>query len=209
MHSLEDLQQELAAGIDRLGSTIDQQQLASLLAYLVLLRKWNTTFNLVGTSNERELVQKHLLDSIAIGSFINKSPVLDVGSGAGLPGIPLAITLPELSFKLLDANNKKIRFLRQVIIELNLSNIEVVQSRVENYQPNSAPKTVVSRAFAPFEKALDVLSTVCAEGGQVLLMLGERTQQPPTHHAYKEISTHALHVPGLQSRRHLLVASKK
>ena len=204
-----DLQQELATGLDQLGVTTDQAQLASLLAYLAVLRKWNATFNLVGTSNEHELVQKHLLDSIAIGPFINKSPVLDVGSGAGLPGIPLAITLPELSFKLLDANNKKARFMRQAVIELNLSNIEVIHSRVENYQPNGAPKTIVSRAFAPFEKALDILSTVCAEDGQVLLMLGERAQKLPAHQAYKEITTHALQVPGLQSRRHLLVASKK
>ncbi len=204
-----ELQQELAAGAAQLGIVTSEAQVDTLLAYVALLQKWNAAFNLVGTSNAQELLQKHLLDSIAIGPFIKNSPVLDVGSGAGLPGIPLAITLPELSFRLLDANNKKVRFMRQAAIELNLSNIEIVHSRVENYQPNGTPSTVVSRAFAPFEKALDTLSTVCAEGGEVLLMLGERIQQLQTHSAYEEITTHAIRVPGLQSQRHLLVARKK
>lgn len=204
-----DIRQELAAGAKLLGADIDQQQVELLLEYLTLLRKWNTTFNLVGTSNEQELVQKHILDSIAIGSHIRQSPVLDVGSGAGLPGIPLAITLPKLSFALLDANSKKTRFMRQVAIELNLSNIEIVQSRVENYQPTQLPNTVIARAFAPLEKALDSLCSVCANRGQVLLMLGERAQDLPSHTAYKDIVTHAIQVPGLQSQRHLLVASKE
>lgn len=203
------MRQELAAGAKVLGVDINQQQLELLLGYLALLRKWNSTFNLVGTSNEQELVQKHILDSIAIGSHIKQSPVLDVGSGAGLPGIPLAITLPKLSFALLDANSKKTRFMRQVAIELNLSNIEIVQSRVENYQPTQLPNTVIARALAPLEKALDSLSSVCANRGQVLLMLGERTQDLPRHSAYKNMATHAIRVPGLQSQRHLLVANKE
>ena len=202
------LQQELVAGAAQLGISINTAQVESLLGYMRLLQKWNSAFNLVGTSNTQELIQKHLLDSMAIGSFIKHSPVLDVGSGAGLPGIPLAITLPELSFKLLDANNKKVRFMRQAAIELKLSNIEVIHSRVENYRPEQAPHTVITRAFAPFEKALNILSMVCADGGQVLLMLGERAQSSPTQTAYKNITTHAIRVPGLQSQRHLVVAEK-
>lgn len=203
-----ELRQELAAGTTQLGITTTAAQVDTLLAYIALLQKWNSAFNLVGTSNSQELVQKHLLDSIAIGPFIENSPVLDVGSGAGLPGIPLAITLPKLSFRLLDANNKKVRFMRQAAIELNLSNIEIIHSRVENYRPEQAPRTVISRAFAPLEKALDILSGVCADGGQVLLMLGERAQNSTAQTAYKNIATHAIRVPGLQSQRHLVIAEK-
>ena len=203
-----ELRQELAAGVAQLGVDTTATQLDTLITYIVLLQKWNSAFNLVGTSDAQELVQKHLLDSIAIGPFIKDSPVLDVGSGAGLPGIPLAITLPKLSFRLLDANNKKVRFMRQAAIELNLSNVEIVHSRVEDYQPKNAVVTVVSRAFAPFEKALLALSKVCANGGQVLLMLGERTPKLQAQPPYKEITTHSIQVPGLQSQRHLLIARK-
>lgn len=204
-----EFQQELAAGSEQLGISLKPAQIDALSIYTSLLRRWNSAFNLVGTSNEQELVQKHLLDSIAISPFITQSPVLDVGSGAGLPGIPLAITLPDLSFRLLDANNKKTRFMRQVAIELKLTNIEIIHSRVEHYRPEQAPRTVVARAFAPFEKALDKLSTVCAQGGQVLLMLGERTQHSVDHAAYDDIVIHAVRVPGLQSQRHILVANKR
>ena len=200
--------QELAAGAAQLGITPTGAQIENLCAYIALLQKWNSAFNLVGTSNAQELIQKHLLDSIAIGPFIKYSPVLDVGSGAGLPGIPLAITLPKLSFRLLDANNKKVRFMRQAAIELNLSNIEIIHSRVEDYRPDQAPRSVITRAFAPLDKALNILSTVCADNGQVLLMLGERAQNSPAQTTYKDITTHAIRVPGLQSQRHLMVASK-
>ena len=199
----------LVTGVESLGIAVSTSQIDALVAYIELLQKWNRTFNLVGTSIEQELVQKHVLDSIAIGPFIKFTSVLDVGSGAGLPGIPLAITLPDLSFGLLDANSKKTRFMRQAAIELELSNTEIIHSRVEHYQPQQAPLTVVARAFAPFEKALDLLSPVCANGGQVLLMLGERSQYPVTHADYKNVKTQGIDVPGLHSQRHLLVADKR
>ena len=200
---------ELDTAARALDVNLNEQQLDRLLAYLDILRKWNNRYNLVGTSDQAELVQKHLLDSIAITPYIKDAPILDVGSGAGLPGIPLAITLPALAFTLLDANSKKTRFMRQVAIELNLSNIEITQSRVEDLQIANMPKTVIARAFAPLRKALNLLARVCAPQGQVLIMLGERTPELPTTDRFKTITTHAIHVPGLSAQRHLLVADKE
>lgn len=203
------MRSELDTAARTLDLVLNEQQLDRLLAYLEILRKWNNSYNLVGTSDRTELVQKHLLDSMAISPYIKEAPILDVGSGAGLPGIPLAITLPELAFTLLDANSKKTRFMRQVAIELNLSNIEITQSRVEDFQIASMPKTVIARAFAPLQTALNQLVRVCAPQGQVLIMLGERTQELPIIAGFKTLTTHAISVPGLSAQRHLLVAEKE
>ena len=204
-----DIRRELEAGGRALGISLTSNQIALLESYLGLLIKWNSTFNLVGTSDQAELVQKHLLDSISIASYVKHSPVLDVGSGAGLPGIPLAITLPELSFTLLDANGKKTRFMRQALIELNLSNIQVIQSRVEKYKPIDLPKTVLARAFAPVDKALTVLAEVCASSGQILIMLGDRVVQLPQDLGLEKLATQIIPIPSLSSQRHLLIADKK
>ena len=141
-------------------------------------------------------------------SDIQHSPVLDVGSGAGIPGIPLAICKPELAITLLDSNGKKTRFMRQVVIELGLSNVQVEQTRIEQYQPKQAPQTVVCRAFAPTEKALKLLQPVVAQGGVIVLMLGQAPKQLPTSPAFSEIISKQVIVPGLASERNLLLAYK-
>ena len=126
-----------------------------------------------------------------------------------MPGIPLALTLPELSFTLLDANGKKTRFMRQASIELNLPNIQVVQSRVENYKPIDPPKTVLARAFAPADKALTTLGGVCANPGQILIMLGDRIVELPQNLGLEQLTTQIISIPSLSSQRHLLVADKR
>ena len=199
-----DIRCELESGGRALGISLEPKQLDLLEDYLRLLLKWNGAFNLVGTSDPFELVHKHLLDSLTMVSYIKHAPILDVGSGAGLPGIPLAITLPELSFTLLDANGKKTRFMRQAVIELNLSNVEVIQARVEKYQPTQLPKTVLARAFAPADKALNTLMSVCASPGQVLIMLGERLIELPR----EKLAMQIVSVPCVHSQRHLLIADK-
>ncbi len=203
-----DSRKALEEGIHELGRPIESLQIDQLIQYLDLLKKWNRTYNLVSSCGARDLVHKHLLDSLAIAPFITCSPVLDVGSGAGLPGVPLAITLPELTFTLLDANGKKTRFLRQVVIELGLTNVQVIQIRVENYQFNDAPCSVISRAFAPVETALSTLLGVCAPHGQVLIMLGESLHIEPLRQQVSDICMHTLQIPGLSDQRHLLVATK-
>ncbi len=200
--------QYLDAAARQLNTLLTGTQLDSLLNYLEMIKKWNRAYNLVGTSSTDELLQKHILDSLSIMQFIQMSPVLDVGSGAGLPGIPLAIALPDISFTLLDSNGKKARFMRQVALELKLDNVEVVQTRVENYHPDAAPRTVMSRAFAPLEKALQSMTSVCAPLGQVLIMLGTKPIQQPSHNAIKRLQISSINLPGLDSQRHLLIADK-
>ncbi len=198
----------LQRGTIDLGLALPDERIDQLLLYLDLIKKWNKAYNLVGTSNSVDLVNKHLLDSLSISKYIQDSPVLDVGSGAGLPGIPLAITLPGISFTLVDANGKKSRFMRQVCIELKLTNVEIVQSRIENYTVEHAYKTVVARAFAPLEKALSQLSNVCDEGGQINIMLGTVPETLPKIEGINYMAVHSIDVPGLSSDRHLLVANK-
>ena len=198
----------LRRGTNELGLTLSDEKVDQLLLYLALIQKWNKAYNLVGTSDTSELIDKHLLDSLSISPYIHQSPVIDVGSGAGLPGIPLAISLPDISFTLVDANGKKVRFMRQACIELNLTNVEIVQTRIENFTASSDYKTVVSRAFAPLDSALEQLSKVCSDDGKITIMLGTAPQTVPKSEHFQEITIHKIDVPGLHSNRHILVASK-
>lgn len=198
----------LLRGIEQLPLALTAQQIEQLHAYIDLIQKWNKAYNLVGTSESAILIKKHILDSLAIAPFVSQSPVLDVGSGAGLPGIPLAITYPQMTFTLCDANGKKARFMRQAVIELGLSNVTVEHGRIEAYQPDSAPMSVLARAFAPPQEAIKILAEVCHPGGQVMLMLGVEPDILPEDETIKTIIKHKIAVPELDSQRHLLVASK-
>ena len=203
-----DARTHLNHGIEQLGVTLSDQQMASMLAYLQLIQEWNKAYNLVGTSNTNELIEKHLLDSLAIAQHVTACPVLDVGSGAGLPGIPLAIALPDLSFTLLDSNGKKARFMRQAVLQLKLGNVEIVQTRIEQYEAKIPVKTIISRAFAPLDKALDLLATACMANTRVQIMLGARPEQLPQHEDFSHIEVLPICVPGLESQRHLLIAQR-
>lgn len=198
----------LQHGVEQLKLSLPNYQLDQLLDYVQLIQTWNKAYNLVGTSDSNELIQKHILDSLAIVPHITKSPVLDVGSGAGLPGIPLAIALPDISFTLLDSNGKKARFMRQVVIQLKLDNVDIVQTRVEQYKSEALPKTVLSRAFAPLEKGMELLANVCDRHGLIQIMLGTYPNQLPSNKSVSEINVLPIVVPGLDSHRHLLIAQR-
>lgn len=207
--SLNEIQAALEHGVQALGLRLDDQQISHLLSYTHLVQKWNAKFNLVGTSNSQELLYKHILDSLAIAKYVSHSPVLDVGSGAGLPGIPLAITLPELSFTLIDSNGKKARFMRQAVIELKLSNVQVIHGSVVDFEPVTAPSTVIARAFRQIEDVLEVLLKACGNGGQMMVMLGKRPQEIPFVSGIRRCVTQDIKVPGLENtERHLLIATK-
>ena len=195
-------------GAKELRLSLSSSQINQLNAFLQLIQKWNQAYNLVGASDIETLVTKHLLDSLAIVPFIDQGPVLDVGSGAGLPGIPLAIAHPDLSFTLLDSNGKKTRFMRQAVIELKLDNVNVVQIRIEDYSSQPLPNIVLARAFAPLEEALKLLAAHCAQNGQVKIMLGMEPEQMPKLSGLTNMTNHEIIVPGLDSQRHLLVATK-
>ena len=138
----------LAQGVAALGLILDGQQLARLLGFLDLLARWNRRFNLTAIRDASAMVSHHLLDSLAVAPYLQGESVLDLGTGAGLPGLPLAIAEPSRRFWLLDSNGKKVRFVRQAVLELGLSNVEPVQSRIESYRPGRKFSTIVVRAVA-------------------------------------------------------------
>ncbi|MDR3503926.1 MAG: 16S rRNA (guanine(527)-N(7))-methyltransferase RsmG [Legionella sp.] len=145
---------------------------APLLDYLFLLKKWNVAYNLTAVRDLESMVNKHLLDSLAIAPWLQGERIIDVGTGPGLPGIPLAIAQPEKSFVLLDSNGKKTRFLNEVKRQLDLKNLEIVQIRVENYHPAQGFDTVISRAFSSLAQMIHWTEHLVAKDGIWLAMKG-------------------------------------
>lgn len=143
-----------------------------LMDYLLLLDKWNAAYNLTAIRELDAMINKHLLDSLAIVPWLQGNRILDVGTGAGLPGIPLAIANPERTFVLLDSNGKKTRFLNEVKRQLKLNNLEIVQFRAENYRPAQGFDTVVSRAFSSLEQMIFWTRHLIADNGLWLAMKG-------------------------------------
>jgi 16S rRNA (guanine527-N7)-methyltransferase len=187
---------------------IDEAHAPALLDYLAELEKWNAAYNLTAIRDPREMVTRHLLDSLVLCPYV-KGPLLDVGSGAGLPGIPLAIVLPQLRVTVLDSNGKKVRFLRHAVRALKLGNVEVVEARVEDYRPERLFAGVTSRAFAALGDFFRLTAHLLAADGQWLAMKGKlddsETQDLPA--GVGIVDTKPLTVPGLAEARHLIVAA--
>lgn len=161
--------QILADGLEQLGL---QTATSPLLHYLILLQKWNKTYNLTAIRDMETMITRHVLDSLAIRPWIQGKRLLDVGTGAGLPGIPLALANPNLEVVLLDSNGKKTRFLQEIKRTLKLENIEVIQSRVENYHPSFDFDTVTSRAFSELAQMLKWTRHLIGRNGIWLAMKG-------------------------------------
>lgn len=178
-----------------------------LLAFVELLVKWNRVFNLTAVRDPEEMVTRHILDSLAVAPHLAGARVLDVGTGAGLPGVPLALACPERRFVLLDANAKKCRFVTQAVTELGLANVEVVRTRVEDYQPRAPFDTVLARAYAAVPVLAEEAGRLCAPGGRLLAMKGlspdAELRDLPTGFAVERIER--LQVPGLDAQRHLAI----
>lgn len=165
----------LGGGLSSLG--LDLGHKPALVEYLDLLQKWNKPFNLTAVRSKREMVIKHLLDSLSVMPHLELvRRVCDVGTGAGLPGIPLAIYLPDTHFVLLDSNGKKTRFLQQVVNQLDLKNVEVVQDRVEKYQPQERFDVVISRAFADLNRMCRVTDHLLSDDGRWLAMKSQTAE---------------------------------
>lgn len=196
----------LARGIERLGLDISGSQQQQLLDYVALLAKWNRAYNLTSVRDPLQMIGRHLLDSLAILPHVAASELLDVGTGAGIPGVILAICRPEQAFTLLDSNGKKTRFVKQATLELGLVNVEVVQSRVEQYR-NSFPQ-VCCRAFAALPQLLAVCAPLLAADGRLLAMKANLADEEQLAPGWQQ-QTHPLTVPGLQETRQLLVLTRQ
>lgn len=205
--------QELIQGAQQLNVALSEQQQEQLLQYLGLLIKWNKAYNLTAVRNPDEMVSRHLLDSLSVVEYVQLygDNWLDVGSGGGMPGVPLAIMFPERKFTLLDSNGKKTRFLTQVKLELKLDNLEVIHSRVEAYTPEQAFSGIISRAFSSLEDFTNWTRHLGDLHTNWLAMKGvhpdDELQALPED--FRLDSCQILKVPGCQGQRHLLILQRQ
>ena len=202
-------QARLDQGLQQGGNLLSESQRNHLLSYLELLQKWNKVHNLTAVRDPAEMVTLHLLDSLSVLPHINVERLLDVGSGAGLPGIPLAVCRPDLQVAVMDASQKKASFMRQAKAELGLNNLEVLCGRVEQYQPPRIFDAIISRAFSDLKEFVSLTRHLLMPGGSWLAMKGahphdELAQLPAD---VQVIDILPLHVPGLDAQRHLVVLS--
>jgi 16S rRNA (guanine527-N7)-methyltransferase len=199
--------EQLTSGAAQLGLLLDDAAVDKLLAYLDLLYKWNRAYNLTAIRNEKEAIPRQLLDSLSILPFINEDPLLDIGSGGGLPGIPIAICRPGQKVTLLDSNSKKTRFLNQVKLELGLDNLQVVNERIEAWQPGIPPGIITSRAFASLGQMLDWCRHLLTPGTRLVAMKGQYPQQELDEISERnlKIEVEQVSIPGIDAERHIVI----
>jgi len=203
-----DLNEILSKGLRQLNMVrpLDDKQQSSLIKYVELLNKWNKAYNLTAVRKPEQMVTRHLLDSLSICPYLRGKSLLDVGTGAGLPGIPLAIVFPERQFTLLDSNNKKTRFVVQAVSELELLNVDVVQSRVEEFESDVLFDTIITRAYSTIGDMIGQTAHLLAAEGVFLAMKGinpiAEIDELPSDYVIEQ--SHVVNVPGLEEERHLL-----
>jgi 16S rRNA (guanine527-N7)-methyltransferase len=199
----------LERGFAALGLELRAPQLANFERYLDLLEKWNRVYNLTAIRSRERMVTHHLLDSAAILPHVKGPRLLDVGSGAGLPGIPLAIANAGLQVTLLDSNHKKTAFLRQAVAELGLANATVESERIESWRTSARFETIVSRAFSELGEFVAATSRLLAPGGIIAAMKGvyprEEIERMPG--GFQVVNVLKLAVPGLDAERHLVIVA--
>jgi len=206
------LEGSLVAGLNSLfGKETHPEQVRQLLSYLELLVQWNASYNLTGVRDPLEMVSRHLLDSLSVLPWVHGEDLLDAGTGAGLPGIPLAIVRPELNVTLLDSTGKKVRFLRQVKRRLKLENIQPVQARLESWPAEEMPACIISRAFSKLTGFVVASRHLAGRDTTLLAMKGKypETELEALPDWIRLNSVEKLHVPGLQEDRHLVIMSVK
>jgi 16S rRNA (guanine527-N7)-methyltransferase len=209
MADRESLRQRLCAGISDLGLELDDAAIERLLAYVELLERWNAAYNLTAVRDPAEMVTRHLLDSLAILPHVQGATLADLGSGAGLPGIPLAIAAPEREILLVDSNGKKARFLREAVRRLGLARVRVAESRVENVEGSF--DCITARALASLAEMLGWGGHLLAQDGIWLALKGRFPQDElaAVPEDFRVDDVIALHVPGLDAERHLVVVKRR
>jgi len=192
----------LVSGLEALNLSLSDDKIEQLLDFIKLIEKWNKAYNLTAIRDREAMVRLHLLDSLAIVPFIEGRRVIDIGTGAGLPGIPLAIYFPEIEFVLLDSNAKKTRFVQQAILELKLKNTSVCHSRVEQYHPEKSFDTAITRAFAGLSDIVELTAHLLSKDGVLLAMKGQAPDVPKLESAKMEL--YPVNVPGITAERCLV-----
>jgi len=207
------LERLLSSGLQQMGIALTVVAQQKLLSYGALLAKWSKAYNLTTVRDPAQIITLHILDSLSVLSFLdNVSSVLDVGTGAGLPGIPLAIARPDISFKLLDSQQKKIIFVQHVITSLQLTNVIATQQRIESLQVSSPVDpgfdVIVSRAFASLQEFVNLISSICTKQTRIIAMKGRRelvlqeaALLPPS---YQLVNIETVTVPGVNGERCLV-----
>ena len=205
------LEARLGEGLVELGQRRSKVEIRLLIQYLLLLSRWNKAFNLTAIKHPETMLTRHLLDSLAMAPYLSGEKFLDVGTGAGLPGVPLAIVNPHREFDLLDSNGKKIRFLFQVRTQLGLKNVQEVQQRVEERTVSPGYEGVLSRAFASLVDMVQSTQHLLASGGKYYAMKGKvpHAELKVLPKGYIVEAVVKLVVPGLDEERHLIVIEKK
>lgn len=203
---MEQIKQILQQGIQQLNLTAEQIKLDKQLKYIALLEKWNKAFNLTAIKNPKEMVVLHTLDSLAVHPYIKGPKVLDVGTGPGIPGIPLALCFPDIQFTLLDSNGKKTRFIQQAVIELGIKNVTIENCRIEKLANVDGFEQIISRAFTATQDFVDLVNPYLAPQGEMLAMKGlvpedELKQIDPDIFTAEVIT---LNVPKLEAQRHIV-----
>lgn len=209
MNPLSHLMPELEAGLAALG--LPAQPLAArLLDYLALLDRWNRTYNLTAIRDPREMLSKHLLDSLSMWPHVRDGKLADLGTGPGLPGIPLALARPGLQVTLVESNGKKTRFLREVVRQLGLANVRVLESRAEAVDEPGAYDQITARAMDTLAGILAVGGHLLAPGGRLLAMKGQRpdAEIAALPSGWRVETVQPLAVPGLEGDRHLVTVTR-
>lgn len=205
-----ELEERLRDGLRSLGLAEAGGECAILARFLVLLDKWNKAFNLTAVRDPSEMVSRHVLDSLTVLPYLHGLSVLDVGTGAGLPGIPLAVLAPRRQFVLLDSGGKKTRFVSHAVGELNIGNVEVVQTRVENFVPAVPFDTVVCRAFSSLREFVERCGALVGRGGRLVAMKGRlpRAELSALPAAWDVAESVRVMVPGLAGERHIIIMER-
>ena len=196
----------LERGIEALGIELSEQQQQRLLDYLSLLNKWNRAINLTAIRDPRQMVALQLLDSLAVLPFIQQAPLLDIGSGGGLPGIPIAIAQPQRDVTLLDSIGKKTRFLTQAKLTLQLDNITVTQSRIEAWRPSLPPLSITCRALSSLQQIISWTQHLLTSESEIIALKGQYPHRELEEIAEQQltIDIHTVAVPGISAERHIV-----
>ncbi|MEW9797846.1 16S rRNA (guanine(527)-N(7))-methyltransferase RsmG [Alteromonas sp. CYL-A6] len=205
-----ELRRLLDEGCEALALSLSDTQKQQLTDYVLLIDKWNKAYNLTSVRDPKDMMVKHILDSLAVVPFIDGQRVIDVGTGPGLPGIPLAIALPDRDFTLLDSLGKRVRFLKQTVFSLGIKNVTPVQARVEQHPATPPYDIVISRAFASLKDMLHWCEHLVDSKGQFFALKGQFPQEEidEVSDHFRINGTEDLKVPGLEGERHLVFISK-